>query len=504
MLFRSLTSAFERPGFQMMMEDIKRGTVDCVIVKDLSRFGREYIDSGKYIERLFPALGVRFIAVNDHIDSKEESERDDIVVPFKNLMNDAYCRDISIKIRSHLEVKRKNGEYIGAFTPYGYRKDENDRNRLVPDLYAAGVVKDIFRMKLHGMSQTAIAERLNRQGVLSPMEYKHSLGIRIQDNFKTHEQAEWSSMSVRRILENEVYVGTLIQGRHSTPNHKIKKIVDKPKEEWIKIEDSHEPVISRREFAIVQRLLGMDTRTSPNEGEVYVLSGLAVCADCGAPMIKRNVPAGRKVYSYYICSKNAATKECGTHRIPKEKLENLVFEVLQTHIANVLDTGRILEYINTVPFQELEIKELERQKEAKEQEIERCRGLRDMLYEDLKDGIVSKEDYAELYEGYNNKRKKAEETVRKLSHEIRNVLEAKTDKYEWLRYFKEYQNISGLSRMAAVELIDRVRVFDRNHVEIDFNFQDCFQSALRQIQSAGCTVCTEENGRVNIQEREVV
>ena len=412
--------------------------------------------------------------------------------------------DISIKIRSHLEVKRKNGEYIGAFTPYGYRKDENDRNRLVPDLYAAGVVKDIFRMNLHGMSQTAIAERLNRQGVLSPMEYKHSLGIRIQDNFKTHEQAEWSSMSVRRILENEVYVGTLIQGRHSTPNHKIKKIVDKPKEEWIKIEDSHEPVISRRELAIVQRLLGMDTRTSPNEGEVYVLSGLAVCADCGAPMIKRNVPAGRKVYSYYICSKNAATKECGTHRIPKEKLENLVFEVLQTHIANVLDTGRILEYINTVPFQKLEIKELERQKQAKEQEIERCRGLRDMLYEDLKDGIVSKEDYAELYEGYNNKRKKAEETVRKLSHEIRNVLEAKTDKYEWLRYFKEYQNISGLSRMAAVELIDRVRVFDRNHVEIDFNFQDCFQSALRQIQSAGCTVCTEENGRVNIQEREVV
>lgn len=497
-------SNFDRPGFQMMMEDIKRGTVDCVIVKDLSRFGREYIDSGKYIERLFPALGVRFIAVNDHIDSKEEGGRDDIVVPFKNLMNDAYCRDISIKIRSHLEVKRKNGEYIGAFTPYGYKKDETDRNRLVPDLYAAGVVKEIFRMKLHGMSQTAIAECLNRQGVLSPMEYKHSLGIRIQDNFKTHEQAEWSSMSVRRILENEVYIGTLVQGRHSTPNHKIKKIVEKPEEEWIRIEDSHEPVIGKREFSIVQRLLGMDTRTSPNEEEVYVLSGLAVCADCGAPMIKRNVPAGGKIYSYYICSKNAATKECGTHRIPKEKLENLVFEVLQTHIANVLDTGRILEYINTVPFQELEIRELERQKEAKEQEITRCWELRDMLYEDLKDGIVSKEDYAELYEGYNSRRKKAEETVRKLRHEIKNVLEAKTDKYEWLRYFEAYQDIRKLSRVAAVELIDRVRVFDKKHIEIDFNFQDCFQLALRQIQSAGCTVCTEEDGRVTIQEREVV
>ena len=497
-------SNFERPGFQMMMDDIRRGTVDCVIVKDLSRFGREYIDSGKYIERLFPALGVRFIAVNDHIDSKEESSRDDIVVPFKNLMNDAYCRDISIKIRSHLEVKRRNGEYIGAFTPYGYKKDENDRSRLVPDLYAAGVVKDIFRMKLHGMSQTAIADCLNEQGILSPMEYKHSLGIRIQDNFKTHEQAEWSSMSVRRVLENEVYVGTLTQGKHSTPNHKIKKIMDKPEEEWIRIEDNHEPVISKREFAIVQRLLGMDTRTSPNEDEVYVLSGLAVCADCGAPMIKRNVPAGGKVYSYYICSKNAATKQCGTHRIPKDKLERLVFDVLKTHIASVLDAGRILAYINTVPFQELEIKELERQKEAKEQEIQRCRELRDMLYEDLKEGIVSKEDYAELYEGYNNKRKKAEDAVRKISRTIQDVVDAKTDKYEWLRYFKEYQNISELSRTAAVELIERVKVYDKNHIEIDFCFQDCFQSALSQIQSAGCTVSTEENGRGNIREREVV
>ena len=497
-------SDFERPGFQMMMDDIRRGTVDCVIVKDLSRFGREYIDSGKYIERLFPALGVRFIAVNDHIDSKEESSRDDIVVPFKNLMNDAYCRDISIKIRSHLEVKRRNGEYIGAFTPYGYKKDENDKSRLVPDLYAAGVVKDIFRMKLHGMSQTAIADRLNEQGILSPMEYKHSLGIRIQDNFKTHEQAEWSSMSVRRVLENEVYVGTLTQGKHSTPNHKIKKIMDKPEEEWIRIEDNHEPVVSKREFAIVQRLLGMDTRTSPNEDEVYVLSGLAVCADCGAPMIKRNVPAGGKVYSYYICSKNAATKQCGTHRIPKDKLERLVFDVLKTHIASVLDAGRILAYINTVPFQELEIKELERQKEAKEQEIQRCRELRDMLYEDLKEGIVSKEDYAELYEGYNNKRKKAEDAVRKISRTIQDVIDAKTDKYEWLRYFKEYQNISELSRTAAVELIERVKVYDKNHIEIDFCFQDCFQSALSQIQSAGCTVSTEENGRVNIKEREVV
>ena len=251
-------SNFERPAFQMMLEDIKKGIVDCVVVKDLSRFGREYIDAGKYIERLFPALGVRFIAVNDHYDSLEgKSQADEIVIPFKNLINDAYCRDISIKIRSHLEVKRKNGEYIGAFTPYGYQKDSDNKNKLVIDVYAAGIVKEIYRMKLSGMSQTAIANAWNKQGVLSPMEYKHSLGIRIQDNFKTHEQAEWSTMSVKRILGNEVYTGTL-----------------------------------------VQRLLGIDTRTSPNEEKVYPLSGLVVCGDCGAMMIKRDVPAGGKVYAY--------------------------------------------------------------------------------------------------------------------------------------------------------------------------------------------------------------
>ena len=136
-------SNFERPQFQLMMEEIKKGIVDCVVVKDLSRFGREYIDSGKYIERLFPALGVRFIAINDHIDSLEDG-RDGIVVPFKNLMNDAYCRDISIKIRSHVEVKRKNGDYIGAFTPYGYLKDENDKNTSLLQQYELPTVEVVY------------------------------------------------------------------------------------------------------------------------------------------------------------------------------------------------------------------------------------------------------------------------------------------------------------------------------------------------------------------------
>ena len=457
-------SNFERPAFQMMLEDIKKGIVDCVVVKDLSRFGREYIDAGKYIERLFPALGVRFIAVNDHYDSLEgKSQADEIVIPFKNLINDAYCRDISIKIRSHLEVKRKNGEYIGAFTPYGYQKDSDNKNKLVIDVYAAGIVKEIYRMKLSGMSQTAIANALNKQGVLSPMEYKHSLGIRIQDNFKTHEQAEWSAMSVKRILENEVYTGTL-----------------------------------------VQRLLGIDTRTSPNEEKVYPLSGLVVCGDCGAMMIKRDVPAGGKVYAYYICSRHAATKACAAHRIPMGKLEETVLELVKIHIENILDMKKIMDFIHEVPFQELDIKELEIRKEAKEKEAERCRELRDYLYEDFREGIISKEDYKELHDGYTEKRKKAEEAVRSIDQQISEVMESKSDKYHWLDFFAEHQNIQELTRTVAVELIDQILVYDKKHIEVRFNFDDCYQSLLRQIQSVGCDVSTGIDGRIEIQKREVV
>jgi DNA invertase Pin-like site-specific DNA recombinase len=497
-------SNFNRPAFQMMMEDIKNGIVDCVVVKDLSRFGREYIDAGRYIERIFPSLGVRFIAINDNYDSIENrSQVDEIMIPFKNLINDAYCRDISVKIRSHLEVKRKNGEYIGAFTPYGYKKDEADKHKLVVDTYAASIVKEIFRMKLSGMNQTAIANLLNAQGVLSPMEYKHSIGINIQDNFKKHEQAEWSAMSVRRILENEVYIGTLIQGKRSTPNHKLKVMRLRPSDEWIKIENSHEAVVTKREFAIVQRLLGLDTRTSPNEETVYPLSGLVVCGDCGALMVKRDVPAGGKVYSYYICSQNAQTKACSTHRIPKAKLEEVVLEVLKVHIENILDIKRIIEYIGVVPFQELDIKALQKRKDAMEDEAERCEGLRNFLYEDFKEGIITKQDYAELRGGYTEKIKKAEQAIRNIELQIQEIIEEKSEKYKWLGYFTEHQNIKELTRTVAVELIEQIKIYDKKTIEVVFTFDDCYRLVLEQMKELGCTVTESTNGRVYIEGREV-
>ena len=480
-------SSFERPSFKLMMEDIRRGAVDCVIVKDLSRFGREYIDTGRYIERLFPALGVRFIAVNDHYDSlRGDGQGDEILVPFKNLINDAYCRDISVKIRSHLEVKRRNGEFIGAFAPYGYQKDGEDRHRLVVDAYAAGVVRDIFRMKLHGMSQDAIAGKLNRDGILSPMEYKNSRGINFRTAFRVKAASGWSPVAVRRILENEVYIGNLVQGRQSTPNHKVKKSIRKDKGDWVRVEKNHEPVVSERDFAVVQKLLGMDTRTAPDREGVYLLSGIAVCGDCGAPMVRKVSSVNGKRYCYYICSGHKAGGSCGPHRIPVQALEDAVFVLLKRHIGCILDLERVLEYAGTVPFRDLDVRKLEERREKLLGEAERCRELRMMLYEDMKDGVITKEDYVELHAAYEARGKEAQEAAGKAEREIRAVLEGDEDKYRWISYFKEYRDIGELTRNVVVALISEVRVYDRENIEVVFDFADQYRQALEYVEGREC------------------
>ena len=476
-------SDFNRPGFQSMIDDVRRGVIDCVIVKDLSRFGREYIDSGKYIERIFPTLGVRFIAINDNIDRKK-GDQDDIVVPFKNLMNDAYCRDISIKIRSNLEAKRKDGQYTGAFTPYGYLKDEKDRNKLVVDTYAAGIVRDIFRMKIQGKSQSGIADYLNEHGVLSPLEYKHSIGIKLQENFKVNTMAKWDAVSVRRILENEIYTGTLIQGKRTTPNHKVKKVVERPRSEWARIENNHEEIVSKRDFDLVQRLLCFDTRLPSNGDEVYPLSGIAVCAECGSPMTKKNVSAGGKIYSYYVCSGHANRRGCtSTHRIPKKKLEDTVFSLLKKHIQDVIDMERVLKYIDEVPFKDIEIRRLNERKDTLESDVARLKEFRNDLYVDLKDGLISKEDYEELYRSFSEKREAFENEISSINAHMRDVLNENTDKYRWMSYFTERKDIKELTRAVAVELIQQVKVIDKNNVEVIFSYDDYFCACADMIEN---------------------
>ncbi|WP_029232981.1 recombinase family protein [Butyrivibrio sp. VCB2006] len=490
-------SNFDRPQFQLMIEDIRRGVVDCVIVKDLSRFGREYIDSGNYLERIFPALGVRFIAITDNVDSIND-QQNDLLISFKNLLNDSYCRDISIKIRSSLEAKRKDGKVVSSFLPYGYMKDPNDKYKAIIDEEAAMVVREIYKLKLNGMSINRIAIHLENKKIPSPYTYKRLKGLNFSNPFAKNDNCPWNPSTVRFILTNRIYVGDLIQGKITTPNHKVKKHYVKPENEWTVCKDNHEPIIGKREFDLVQRLLGMDTRTSPYEEVVYPLSGLVICPDCGLGMVKKNIPVAGREYHYYLCNTNKKTKKCSSHRIRQEKLESIVLKVIQTFIENILDIQRILKYLKDVPLQEIDIKEIEKKKELKIKELRRCKEHRNLLYEDLKDGTVSQEEYNELYESYNKRARNAEEMIRTYEHEIRDIIENRSDKFKWIDYFAEYQNIQELTRIAAIELIDKIIVHDKNKVEVVFNFDDMYQQLIYALEKQGEITGVDENGRIQL------
>lgn len=477
---------FERPDFQRMVREIEAGRIDCVVVKDLSRFGRNFVEAGRYIDQIFPAMGVRFIAVNDGFDSANgRTSSDRILVPFKNLINDAYCRDISVKVRSQLETKRKKGDFIGSFAVYGYVKDPADRHRLVVDEYAAGVVKDIFKWKLEGVSQQRIADRLNERGILSPMEYKRFCGMRYQSGFQVNTKAKWTAVAVGRILRNELYTGTMVQGKRTTPNHKVRKTILKPSEEWIRVEDSHEAIINKEDFLAVERLLLQDTRVAPKEETVYLLSGLVFCGDCGQNMVRNSVCRSGKTYTYYMCGNNRTNGKCSSHRINTGQLEQSVFLALQQHIAQTADMGQILAYIDTLPYHQAEVEKADRQLIKKQEEAEKYNRLKTSLYESLVDGLVNKGEYLELKALYDGKLQEAQGTIARLREEMEELLQNRTGGTYWIEQFKQYQNLTELTRHIAVTLIERIDVFEDCRIKIRFKYQDSYERALSLIESMG-------------------
>ena len=480
---------FNRPSFQLMLEDVKKGIIDCIIVKDLSRFGRNYIEVGRYLEKLFPMLGVRFIAVNDNYDSLNVDTAHDIVMPFKNLINDSYCRDLSVKIRSHLAVKRKNGEFIGAFACYGYLKDPENKNHLVIDTYAGPVVQDIFRMKINGYSQYKIANTLNEQGILSPMEYKRSIGVRFETSFKVNPKALWSAKAVSRILTNEVYTGVLVQGKQTTPNHKVKVRQAVEEKDWIRVENAHAPLIDPCLFEIVQALLDKDTRTSPKEDSVFPLSGLLYCGDCGQPMVRKTLKGAggfpKQKYSYFVCQGQSKEKGCSWHRIREKELLDAVLQAVNHHVKNVLDTSKALKDIDTAPSVQFLIQKYESHIEKKETELQKAEKLKVGIYEDLKDGLLDKTEYRKLKQEFDSRIEAASEAIKNLRQEILALRENHSQHYAWMEYFKEFGELQELTRWAAAITINRILVFEDNRIKIVFNFEDAFMQAqelLRELE----------------------
>ena len=464
---------FERPAFQRMMEDVRNHKINCIIVKDLSRLGRNYIETGRYLEKIFPVLGVRFIAVNDHYDSADtKNDADQIIVPFKNLINDAYCRDISMKIRSQLEIKRKKGEFTGSYASYGYAKDPVDKNHLVIDEYAAEIVRFIFNMKMDGYSADRIAMKLNEMGVLTPMEYKRSCGFNYTCGFRSYKDAKWCATSVLRILKNELYVGTMVQGKTRKINYKVKACMDVRPEDWVKVEGTHEPIVSREIFECVQNLMKLDTRTSPEEEMIYIFSGLLRCGDCGQNMVRRVVKKKGKQYCYYHCSTYKNKEGCTSHNISDVKLQKVVLEAIQKQIALLVQADAIMAQIENIPQQQFGVKLLDSQIRTLNAEVQKYKDLRNNLYQDMVDGIITREEYRDIKQTFTRKMERAEESIRELETKKRRLLSNEMRTQKWVEEFKNCRNIESLDRKVTVMLIERIVIYSSDRIEIHFNHAD--------------------------------
>lgn len=470
---------FERPGFQSMIEAIEAGKINGIIVKDLSRLGRDYIGMGKYIEKIFPTIGVRFISINDNYDNAQESNPgDSFIIPFKNLMNDSYCRDISMKIRSQQEIKRKKGELLGGFAPFGYMKDENDKNHLVIDEYAAAIVRDIFEWILDGKSANMIANELNEKGIPSPAEYKRINGLNFNGGFKTKGIGKWGAGQVFRILENEVYLGHMIQGKSTNPNYKVKTRIAIPKEQWVRVENTHEPIISQYTYDLVHEVLKMDIRHANSEWEDGTFTGVVKCGGCGENMIRRSVKKRGLTFVYRTCSTTLKDHTaCTSHLINEKKLEAVLLANLKEKISMVTDLEKKLVNAEKRPRSARENKKLAEQYGHLEEEISRYMLLREQLFKDLQEETITKEEYEEFKDNFDNKIKIAKSAQDEVKRQQNKLKSLESEEIEWIERLKQYKKIDKLTRRILVELVESIIVYDKSHIKINYRFAPLLEIA---------------------------
>jgi DNA invertase Pin-like site-specific DNA recombinase len=473
---------FDRPAFKEMMADIESGKINCVIVKDLSRLGREYIETGRYLRKIFPAYGVRFIAILDNIDTLRDSG-DDIVVSIKSVINDAYCRDISTKTRSALNAKRENGDFVAAFPVYGYRKAEDDKNRLVIDEYPASVVRDIFRMKLEGQSALKISETLNSLGILSPLAYKKSRGLpHAKNGYCNHDSAKWSPIAIIRILNDETYTGTLIQGRQSTVNYKIRDLIIKPEAEWKRTEGAHEAIIKKHDYNLAQKVMRLDTRTAPGSEKVYIFSGVLICGSCGARMTRKTNRVNGREYHYYYCPTTKKRGCTAPVMLKEDDLTECVLVSLKAHVTNVASLDALLATGDVKRMTEALAKQYRTQIRDNQHQLESICGFKSTLYESMITGNLTKEEYRRLKADYSADEARLNAAIERLGVELDDVLAGKAERLRWMEHFKRFGELTTLDRRTVANLIAHIRVLSKTELQIKYNYQDEYEAALALLE----------------------
>lgn len=478
---------FDRPDFMRLMEDIKKGKINCVIVKDLSRLGRNYILVGQYLEMIFPMLNIRFISVNDRIDSiKDPASINNALVSFKNVMNDEYCRDISNKVRSSLDRKRSKGEFIGSFASYGYMKDPDDHHHLIVDPVAAEVVKNIFDWFLQGMSIIGIAKRLNHMGIPNPSAYKRQCGLNYKHPAGQLDSA-WPDSSVKRVLKNRLYVGDMVQNKNRTKSYKVQVSVAVPEENWVIVPNMHEAIIDREKFETVQQLLMRDTRTSPGINHVSIFAGYIRCADCLRAMGKKSVAQSYGKYHYYVCQtfRKAGRNLCTKHTIREKQLYDAVLATIQSQIDLAVSMDQLVNDLKSQNVRAAKSSRLEKMLQLKEEEYEKVSRCRIDLYPDWKAGILSKDEYLSLKAKIGEQLEQIEIAIANIKEEISKYQSAPVSENKFISNFLRYRNIQVLTREVIVELIEMIYVHEGGTITIQFKYQDEYQRLLDLIDEQG-------------------
>ncbi len=454
-------SNFERPNFKNMIDDLNKGKFNIIIVKDLSRFGRDYIESGKYLQKIFPEKGIRFISVNDNYDSDNADMSDThLILPIRNFINDSYCRDISMKVKSSKEVKRKNGEFIGSFAPFGYKKDDKNKHQLVVDTEVSHIIERIFNMKIDGYSSKAIADFLNGIGTVTPSRHKENKG----DNFNTGfivKNAKWDAKMINRIISNKVYIGVLEQGKTTKLNYKSKKEIEVSKEDWIVTQNAHEAIVSKSVFLLANKMLLRDVKQSKDKP--YILSGMLFCKDCGSPMIRRKVKSKDGYTIFYICSEYNNHGQCTRHSIKEEYLISATIHALNDYLSKY---NELLEKISKIDVSELKLNVDFESLNAEKKKYER---LRQSLYMDLEEELITTEEFEKFRKYYLLKIKEIEKQIITKQNIVEEIQAKINDKGSLVSDLVPNIESNNLNRLSLVSFIDRIEIGEDNAINFVFN-----------------------------------
>lgn len=444
---------FNRPGFQEMIKDIEKDLINCVIVKDLSRLGREHIDVGYYLEKYFPLNKIRLISILDNYDSINENNSD--IVPFKSLLNDMYSKDISKKVRSALRSKMNEGKYIGSRAPYGYQKDPHDKNHLIIDDYASQIVRRIFQDYANGKGQTKIAQELTKEGLEVPSNYNYTKSrLKVRTGM-------WTGTTISNILHNVVYIGCLAQHKSEVISYKVHKKVNLSKNEYIIVENTHEAIIDKELFYIVQKKLEQRNRESCKKYN-YLLTGLMKCKECGHAIIV--IPHSKnknEINKYYTaCSNNRHHHGliCTRHSNNYKKLEESVIsrlkEILSSQVINYDKINKELNQNNDIQKKKLN------SLKNKYTDLEHKQSI---LYEDRLNEIITVEDYVKK----NNLIEKEKQNIQAMIEETENK---KIELLDYESLTKKLVKLENPDKLLLQSLIKTIYINEKKEIELHLNF----------------------------------